>query len=279
MPAFLDELMGSADDPVLAVGARVLGRIGDRRAERLLSAWVKSGGEKVRIAAILALGELGTLDAREVLFACLGDPNEDVRCATAHALGRLPASAAREAFERLALDPSVRVRAHLASALGETGEVAAIEILGSLARDPEEGVRLEALFGLVALEADASLALFAERYDEQPRETREAFRADARVPGLGASLCGVATEHQRPEARVAALEAVRRLGRAPSTELARTLRDPEPDVRIAAVHACSAAGGEELAEAIEALLSDPSSRVRDAVRRERLSVCAPGEGT
>jgi len=272
VPEFLDELMGFADEPVLAVGARVLGHIGDSRAQRLLSTWARSGESAVRTAAIGSLGTLGTVEAKETLTGCLGDPHEDIRSAAAVALTKLPLRGVIAKLKTLTKDPSVVVRAHLASQLSSSGDVGAIELAHELAGDPDERVRTEALASLVRHGSDVSVERFIELFQDQPREIKQAVRGRAESPELLQPISELATTHRRAATRALAVKAIGQLGVKPEALLRSALADPAATVRIVAVEVCGALGDPALDEAVLQLLKDPVARVRAAVRKTRLKV-------
>jgi HEAT repeat protein len=269
---FLDELMGFADEPVLAVGARVLGHIGDTRSERLLSTWVSAGGEELRTCAIRALGRLGTQSARDVLLDCLADPSEAIRCAATDALVLQPFQATLDAFPRLLDDPSARVRGRLAKALARSEDASAVELLSRLSGDPDDTVRMAALESLLSLTSTGALETFTRAFDAQPREIRERVVRDDRSSGLAEAILQLGLSHPDPAARRNALAAIERLRQGDPSLLSQALRDPEAIVRVAAVRACQAAAGAVLGDETRKLLDDPSARVREAVRRAYLSV-------
>ena len=148
------------------------------------------------------------------------------------------------------------VRAALVAAMqapdGATREMAAV----LLARSPE---------------ADARAALAAALGDAAPR-VRAAAAAAVLEDGTGdpaeagrAEACLLSLSTGDAAARVAGLDALRRLGRAlDGDDIQASVSDPSAEVRAAAMAALESTPTQEAADALLAGLRDPSVRVRDA---------------
>jgi len=155
---------------------------------------------------------------------------------------------------KLSDSPSIRKRA--AEILGDVvgDEPQAVDALVRTAKeDDDEEVRGAAIDALDAIGADAIERLVAEMAGVDGGGA-DWVRAEAFVETLSAD---------RPELRMAAANALRRLGDASALPaLVETLDDPQPRVRSRAARACGAIGDESAADALAARLDDPVSHVR-----------------
>jgi HEAT repeat protein len=159
-------------------------------------------------------------------------------------------------LDHLKLGDSPAIRERAAEILGEVveGEPQAIDALVTAARsDDDEGVRGAAIDALDAIGGEALERLIG---DMAGIDTEGAtwVRAEAFVEALSSG---------RPELRMAAANALRRLGDPGALPaLVDTLDDPNPRVRARAARACGAIGDERAAPALANRLSDPDGRVR-----------------
>jgi HEAT repeat protein len=155
---------------------------------------------------------------------------------------------------KLSDSPSIRKRA--AEILGDVvdDEPQAVDALVRTAKeDDDEAVRGAAIDALDAIGADAIERLVAEMAGVDA-DGADWVRAEAFVETLSAD---------RPELRMAAANALRRLGDAGALPaLVETLDDPEPRVRARVARACGAIGDEAAADALAARLDDPVGPVR-----------------
>lgn len=107
-------------DPVpswTVLAARVLGAIGDIRAERALLHCLDAPSRKLREAAAAGLGRAGSPAAVPDLLRAARDPHPVVRAAAVESLGRHLDPAALETLEDLLHDPSGPVRVAAGTAL------------------------------------------------------------------------------------------------------------------------------------------------------------------
>ncbi|BAJ29128.1 MULTISPECIES: fumarate reductase/succinate dehydrogenase flavoprotein subunit [Kitasatospora] len=187
----------------------------------------------VRLAAVAALTEHTPDGTGRALAAALGDPDGRVRGAATAGLRELVEVLDASLGDALAAaadspDPVVRASVQeLARAL-RTGSV---ELFAAGLRDPETPVRLQAVRGLVALDAAAALAAGAA---DPAREVRVA---------VGEGLGAVGSPTAAPT-------------------LARLAADPDPLVRAGALTGAAALGGAGLADLAER--PDPAWQVRKA---------------
>jgi HEAT repeat protein len=157
---------------------------------------------------------------------------------------------------KLSDSPSIRKRA--AELLGDVvdDEPQAVDGLVRAARtDDDRAVRGAAIDALDAIGADAIERLVAEMAGIDA-DGADWARARAFVETLSAD---------RPELRMAAANALRRLGDpGPLPALVEALDDPHPGVRSRAARACGAVGDERATNALADRLADPDGRVRRA---------------
>ncbi|MCC7386438.1 MAG: HEAT repeat domain-containing protein [Deltaproteobacteria bacterium] len=267
--AFIDELLGKNEETVLRGGARVLGQLADPRAVPLLSAWLRAPGPRLRAEAVLALGQINTEQARSAVLGCVADPHVEVRLAVVSALGSMPGPKTYAGLSDMRRDPAVAVRQALARVLGQSDELAPIALAQDLAKDPEDSVRVEALLALARLGGSDGILAFNKAHAEQSDAVRRALATIGREHPSARAAHGHLRTAPQPEARAAALAALRSLGALDDADLEAALVDPTPEVRIAAIEAADLALHRAV---LERLLRDPDARVRDAVRRRRLSL-------
>jgi HEAT repeat protein len=160
-------------------------------------------------------------------------------------------------LDHLKLSDSPTVRTRAAEILGDVvdDEPQAVDALVRAAQaDDHEDVRGAAIDALDAIGADAIERLVAEMAGVDTDGGADWVRAEAFVETLTAD---------RPELRMAAANALRRLGDPGALPaLVDVLDDPEARVRARAARACGAIGDERAADALAARLDDPRGRVR-----------------
>ncbi|AXG06865.1 HEAT repeat domain-containing protein [Haloplanus rubicundus] len=156
---------------------------------------------------------------------------------------------------KLSDNPSIRQRA--AEILGDVvdDEPQAVDALVRTAKeDDDEAVRGAAIDALDAIGSEAIERLVAEMAGVDGADGADWVRAEAFVETLSAD---------RPELRMAAANALRRLGDSGALPaLVETLDDPNPRVRARVARACGAIGDERATDALGARLDDPVGQVR-----------------
>ncbi|WP_049936743.1 HEAT repeat domain-containing protein [Haloplanus natans] len=159
-------------------------------------------------------------------------------------------------LDHLKLSDSASIRKRAAEILGDVvdDEPQAVDALVRTAKnDDDEAVRGAAIDALDAIGGEAIERLVAEMAGVDA-DGADWVRAEAFVETLSAD---------RPELRMAAANALRRLGDAGALPaLVEALEDPNPRVRTRAARACGAVGDERAAKALGARLDDPVGRVR-----------------
>ena len=259
-------------EPILCGAAQVLGEIGDGECSAKLAGWRKHSSANVRTAAVRALGQLRRLESKQLLIESLGDPVADVRLAAADGLMPVAGEDVQQALCGLAQDPSKEVRIALARRLASRREQGTLDILEALLEAVEPEVRVEALCSLVQLRDTHALHRFAELAAQQPAAVAEALQGlTGEHPAL-TCVRDMMLSDPIPAARIAAIRAQALIGQPDVGQLLGVLSDAVADVRLAAVEALRDADDQLVDAAFEPLISDPDPRVRDAVRRRKLSV-------
>jgi HEAT repeat protein len=160
-------------------------------------------------------------------------------------------------LDHLKLSDSASIRKRAAEILGDVvdDEPQAVDALVRTAKDDDdEAVRGAAIDALDAIGSEAIERLVAEMAGVDADGGADWVRAEAFVETLSAD---------RPELRMAAANALRRLGDAGALPaLVEALDDPDPRVRARVARACGAVGDERAAKALGARLDDPVGRVR-----------------
>ena len=159
-------------------------------------------------------------------------------------------------LDHLKLSDSATIRKRAAEILGDVvdDEPQAIDALVRTAKaDDDEAVRGAAIDALDAVGGDAIERLIGEMAGVDA-EGADWVRAEAFVETLSA---------ERPELRMAAANALRRLGDGGALPaLIGALDDPNPRVRARVARACGAIGDERATDALGSRLDDPVGRVR-----------------
>jgi HEAT repeat protein len=242
---------------------------------RPLSAWtaeLRDGGSFVRLQAALALAELGPAarEAGEALATALRDADPDVRAAAVVALGVVvpDGKAAVDGLARALTDDDWFVRFNAAQALEKFGPRAAgaVPALVQAIRpgDPVKDFR--------PVRCGAAMVALA-RIDPQSKELETAFRV----------VIGKLLEDERQGSFGARATGARLLGecgpaaRSTSPALAKLLKDPDGDVRVAAAEALLKIAPEDHGEAALGALAD-GLRHADLLVRVRAADALGGRG-
>ncbi len=279
-----------------------LGKTGDQRALDLLEEWATDRDAALRASVAGAVAKLPGERAEEILSRMLGDPNERVRAAAVNALGATGATAAVDELAKLTLDPDAFVRNRVAVAVGRLGGIRAGELLEQLMADDDPVRKAYAAIGfglcgdehgfqmaLAALSDGALRPIVSEKLVREAPEVKARFRKNLNLNDLdptGSELLSAEQlqqryvdelqSGQRPERRVAAVQALTSLGLDEHVPvLLRAARaDPEPEVRrLALLGMCdeSPRGGQmgpdrleddEVRDAVAGALKDPDPGVR-----------------
>lgn len=265
-------------DPDRESAQRILGEDFTRKKNDDLLEWLAHHDQRVRQDAQFQLVENNACD--ELAYAAEKNPNRHARLHALWGLGQIlrrPAAAANQvrpvpgmgrcadraslgaAVVRLLADPDDEVRALAARMLSDARWAAAARPLTVALRDASPRVRFFAAVGLGRLRArDAVPALVAMLADNADRD---AYLRHAGVMGLAGAAepprLAALAEHPSRSVRLAALLALRRLGR---PEVARFLADRDP---LIVRDAARAINDERIDAALPALAALTTSPARD----------------
>jgi HEAT repeat protein len=238
-----------------------------------------SEDHRVRIAAIRLIAELNAPDLIELVQTHTRDPEAPVRVATARALGAMGGRRAQDDLRRLMGDsePSVREAAAVAAADARLGQLlpALLQLLG----DDNERVRRSAGQAIGILGERSVVPDLLRAFEDANPDVREVIILAVGRVDLTALTSLVDTLAGSPDVR-SKLTLARSLGklRPPGAIelLPRLLRDPDSEVRVAAMQAlgrCARFVGpapEALAREVNNGLSDPD----EVVRASAINTCS-----
>jgi HEAT repeat protein len=256
-----------------------LGHIGDVRAVPALVALLEDGDRDLLVPVAGALARLGDRRAFEPLVALLGDQDIQVRHAVIGALNSIghPDMAAR--MEQLVADHDPLVRESAVKIAGYFGYEPCAEGLLERCTDREESVRAAALEHVAFLDDERVLLVLVSAIEhDTPRARASAARALANLDAPEA-LAALRRALKDPDSWVryfGASSLGRQADAAAVPLLERLARgDRMQHVRIAAVEAIGAIGGEAVAEVLGALAAHDDAVVATAAVRALGGVSAP----
>jgi HEAT repeat protein len=213
-----------------------LGSIGGRRAVSILAPIVDSGDRDLGRAALMALGAVGHPDAVQPILTLLRSEDSSKRLEAVHAIGLRRDREAVDALQWTAAadtDPSVSKAAiEVLARLATPESIAALVRLSGDRRLREQAVN--ALSRLGASHVETVATGLASVQMEVRRAIVDAL-SRMKHPAASEVLSG-ALDDERPEVRLAAVQALRRLGSSSSQKKLLYLAhgDPDPGVRKAA---------------------------------------------
>jgi HEAT repeat protein len=269
---FLDWMMGFDVPDLLTPAVRVLARMGSPETLPLLQELLRSQSASVRATAVRAVANLPVADAAAALEPMAQDPSEDVRKAVVDAITWNTSTLTRLALLRR--DPSVAVRVGVATALQRVigaSAKSAHKALESMLTDASAVVRAAA-FASLAGSADADgLRAFGRLWPQAALDTRLALRGEPRVGPLSQRMATRLVSSADPAERRTAVVALGALGGTEfATHIAPALRDPTPDVRVAAIQALASVDDAKVRALITEMLTDPDAVGQEAARRSLL---------
>ena len=284
-----DPLIAALADPsplVRGSAAEALGLIGDPSAAdaigQLVAETVRSGAlaqppgedddarrDTATAACRLGIFALVRLKSYDTLAAAVLDPNGQplVRWwPVAYALQRLEDKRALAALLTLAKDANPYARAFGAKGLGALKDRAAVPVLIPLLTSGDRGVLIETVRALGKI-GDVSSAAPLQK-----------LLREAGMPGVKPSAAGAAGARNEPGDPIVRLEALTALGglhatadaaaQVPQTvidDVLDLLTDPNPAIRVAALHSTATLDAENLRVVLSGLDPDPHWSVRAAL--------------
>ena len=271
--------------------ALAVGRVGLREGVTPLAALLSDADAEVRQMAAFALGLIGDRSAREPLVAALADASPLVKGSAAEALGLIGDPAAADAVARMASQivasgalanpPTEEADAQRDSPVGAF-KAAVFALVRLKAYGPLSGVVLDGAqprvrwwpvaYALQRLEDPRAVSALLT-LAQDPNPYTRAFAAKGLGPLKDRAAVPVLIALATGAERNVAIEAVRSLGRlgdpAAASALMKIIHAPKPDpqLRLEAVSAIGATGGEGTYEAVLDILADPSPLIRAAALR------------
>lgn len=271
---------------------RAAGRVPAIVVDQLITA-VADRNARIRFDALHALGVIAEaplgLDESRRLATFLQDPDPVIRAATARVLGRLRGGAAGDQLVSALNDPSPLVQAYAAEALGRLKHDRAVQALGDRVTYYGKGESAAtALLALARIGHASSRDLFRARLtDADPAIRRAAVEGVGRVRDRASleAVRAVARADQAPDARLAGLFALDRLGEPQVNGIALSVGQPAvgaqavdyllesgPAAAAAALaaipKAATPAGKAELAHLVGFVGSATDARALEAWRRD-----------
>jgi len=256
---------------VRSAAANGLARLGDPHAVTPLVALIKDHDRNVRVAAVSALGQLGEKNAVKPLLTLVNDREWEVRAVLAEALGRLGDKSSLPAVLGLLHDRDQEVRQNAVDAVGRVGDETAIEGLVLTMVDEHMGVRQAAARALTMLdpywERSARVQLLVPQLQEAMRHRDSAVQFAA--AGLLRRLTG------RTAAEPGLAKAPTLFGQSGDRAfdiLQNLLRDPDDEVRLAAVEAIVRMRSPASVPALQGVLGDNNRWVKQAANQGLLAI-------
>jgi len=214
-----------------------LGAIGGRRVVSILASFVDAEDGDLARAALLALGAVGHPDALQPIRSALRSGEASRRLDAVNAIGSRRGNDAIEALQWIAASDTDRAVAE--AAIEELARMAIPASIAALVRLSSDRRLREKAVEQISRLGPAHLERVAAGLSSPQLETRRAVvEALGRMKHPEASaILGRALDDDRPEVRLAAVLAIRRLGSLSSEKklLHVAQNDPDPGVREAAL--------------------------------------------
>lgn len=270
----LKPLLVALKDPealVRSAAAHGLARLGDIQAVPGLVAALRDRERKVRVAVISTLGQLGDMQAVNALQAMVKDRDWEVRAVLAEALGRLGDKSALPTVMGLLQDRDEEVRQNAADAAGRLGDEGAMETLVFAMVDEHMGVRQAAARAL------SSLDPYWERNPKAraliPQLQQAMRHHDSGVQFAASGLLRRLTGRTGLETAVTpGTEIFGRTGNQAFDILQNLLRDPDAEVRLAAIEAIVRMKIPASVPALQGALNDQNRWVKQAADQGLLAI-------
>jgi HEAT repeat protein len=221
---------------VRIAAADALGAIGGRRAVSILAPFINSDDRDLARAALLALGLVGHPDALQPLLHALRSSESSQRLDAVRAISARRDSEAADALQWTAAADRDQTIAE--AAIEELSRMATPHSIAALLRLASDRRLRESVIVQISRLGPTHLGRVKEGLSSPQLETRRAVveaLGRMRHPGASEAL-SIALDDERPEVRLAALLALRRLGSLiPERKLWNiAYTDPDPGVRQAA---------------------------------------------
>lgn len=251
-PALEQDVAARLQDPDAVVRTwAAIALSGSPRGADTLGEQLRSSHTEARAVAVRALGRLAREAALPALLPVLEDRAPTVRMALADALGLTRTSDALAPLVKLLGDKDKGVRTRAAAAIGSLGAAAGVKPLKRALGDHHLGVRLAALLALSLIDPVGSKPQL--RRVAGGEELLTALRAGVALAKLGEDqpvLDSIAKGlvDRRAALRAAGCNAASSVkSRVAARLVKRALRDPQPEVRMAAARAMISHGKKDSA--------------------------------
>jgi HEAT repeat protein len=306
----LIEQLGATDRDTRRAAIVTLGRIGDRRAVEPLIGLLGQGSSDLSVAAASALARLGDPRAFEPLLALLGDEDVAVRQAVVGALNSIGHADMASRICAMLSEPDALVRESAVKIAGYFGYPECADGVVARCTDGDEAVRAAAIEHLPYFDDGRAGQIFASVLEnDTPRVRAAAAKALGAVPEapallllrkaagdadgwvryFAASSMGqqgdgsaldvlslLATTDTAPHVRIAAIDAIGRIGGDGALAILSPLIPDETEIGMAAIRASGAIRSEDAVSALREAL-----RSRDAARRaaavDAIAACSGAE--
>jgi HEAT repeat protein len=220
--AVLQQAAEDKDPATRAHAVEAIAEASGARAGGVLRQALSDPNPVVRFAAAMAIGDMRYAPAKADLLRMAqyktdgAERDKTVYCATIYALFRLGETSHATPLGRLLFDDEREIRANVALIMGRMREPSAIGPLKSLLTDEQDvGVQLLIVEAL-ALLGDQRNARIMEAYTKTQYEDERlvAIRAMPEIASTQTAvvLWGLAARHEPPRVRIAAAEALGRMG-------------------------------------------------------------------
>ena len=274
------ELLAAARSNEVLLRAHAIESIKEARLEAGYSAILSAMEDRypvVRFAACVAAGELRLPDAKPAALRRLDDSNENVQIAGVFVLHRLGERRYSHTFEKTAVAPDPRLRANTAFLLGLLGEPSAKTVLDVMLRDIAPDVRLQTAEALWRLGDRGALEYLItatiSRYPDDRMVAANALAA-AGNPQIGEHLRGMLVSDY-PEVGLVAARGLGLLGSDEGYGVAsRGAESSEARQRQLAALAFAAIGRSDAQPVLAKLLKAPEADVRLAAAQAVLQLRA-----
>lgn len=272
---YLKELLVHDSVDVVFATARTLCILGEDEGIHFLLECLTSQKDTARALAAQLLGEFGDSSHVQPLTERLFDESTDVRANVIEALGRIEAANAVPLLKAALGDVEPKIRANAAAALGKIGEVDCLEALCELLQDEYGPARLNAADAIGKLKDPSGVPYLIVLLGDELEEVRVAavhalmslafWLDDLEAKSRLAIALAVSLEDSNEEVRAAAAETIGYVGIFDDEGLEalfKCLRDPSPNVIIAATASLGAIGDPRAADELKALLRLDNPLVR-----------------
>ena len=266
----LIEQLGATDRDTRRAAIVTLGRIGDRRAVEPLIGLLDQRSSELSVAAASALARLGDPRAFEPLLALLGDEDVAVRQAVVGALNSIGHPEMASRICAMLVDPDGLIRESAVKIAGYFGYPECADEVVARCTDQDEAVRAAAIEHLPYFDDDRAGQIFTSVLEKDtPRVRAAAAKALGAVPGRSTLLLlRKAAGDADAWVRYFAASSMGQQGDGSALDLLRLLAttDTAPHVRIAAIEAIGRIGGDGALAILSPLISDETEIGMGAIR-------------